>query len=390
MRVNLLSIFVFSLFFATSCGKSKKNSAPVPGTPNPSAECEARGDGWNLVEGECKNLSLTSEEQIAECNSKGETFRWNNGSCVEVSKLTAEEKCIVKGSKFRWDGSACLAKTAAVVINDENFASCIRNTKIKYTEAKTGEEKKHKVDRDEDGILRQDELDSVESLNCYAKGIRSLEGIENLTNLVDINCSANQITSMPAFDKLTKLKSITCENNDFSDYDCPQYLGLKDRIAKDKLLIESQRDGRILSCDQIKKVATLALEGKDNRANDIWGFELKGKQYVVYGDVTHVNVVEAFDKAPYVKKVARADRGLVVGTAMHKDPNHTIWGEFRVFQKDGRAYLYGSTEANWGLIIESLDGVIKTHGKKWCELPNAQDILKQACRQIERLSTTNC
>jgi choice-of-anchor B domain-containing protein len=92
--------------------------------------------------------------------------------------------------------------------------------------------------------------------------------------------------------------------------------------------------------------------------NDVWGFVHEDEEYAVYGDFEQIFIYKILEKEPYALKVASMPRGEAVeftkkvkltdGTIENKTekkvPNHSIWGEYRYYRKDGKAYLYASSE----------------------------------------------
>ena len=63
-----------------------------------------------------------------------------------------------------------------------------------------------------DGILTEDEIAKVTSINCSNKSISNLQGIEFFTALTTLNCSGNKLSSLDV-SKNTALKKLSCQNN---------------------------------------------------------------------------------------------------------------------------------------------------------------------------------
>ena len=63
-----------------------------------------------------------------------------------------------------------------------------------------------------DGILTDDEIAKVTSINCSNKNISNLQGIEFFTALTTLNCSGNKLSSLDV-SKNTALKKLSCQNN---------------------------------------------------------------------------------------------------------------------------------------------------------------------------------
>jgi Leucine-rich repeat (LRR) protein len=53
----------------------------------------------------------------------------------------------------------------------------------------------------------------LEELICYSNQLTSLEGIENLVNLVNLYCSYNKLTSLEGIENLINLKELYCSYN---------------------------------------------------------------------------------------------------------------------------------------------------------------------------------
>ena len=63
-----------------------------------------------------------------------------------------------------------------------------------------------------DGILTDDEIAKVTSINCSNKNLSNLQGIEFFTALTTLNCSGNKLSSLDV-SKNTALKKLSCQNN---------------------------------------------------------------------------------------------------------------------------------------------------------------------------------
>ena len=301
-----------------------------------------------------------------------------------------KKETIVSGQSNPARGAAPVPVPASedqiVIFEDPNLEQCVKDTQIGRTEIR----EPIYADSNGDGILTVEEAMKVTHLECIKKYIRSMDGIEALVNLEYLNCSANELGVLPELSKLPNLRELRCVNNFFTDADCAEL----DRIRANGTWvaeIELQADDRLLTCDQARLVGHIPPaaneEGheKNRRGgetartlNDVWGFVQNGQQYVVYGDVTDIHIVRVLNEEPYYEKVSSMARGyrlkneddkeqtegnphegsqcegpvsdnpdLVGVTKLWSHPNHSIWGEYRYFEKNGRSYLYASTEGNW-------------------------------------------
>ena len=71
-------------------------------------------------------------------------------------------------------------------------------------------------DKDEDGYLSEDEIKKVDIIACKGLKIKSLDGIENFTELLMLECSENEITSLDAT-KNPKLSTVICISGGLQD-----------------------------------------------------------------------------------------------------------------------------------------------------------------------------
>jgi len=62
-------------------------------------------------------------------------------------------------------------------------------------------------------------LINLQELYCYRNNLISLEGIENLSNLKLLHCSSNNLTNLNGIENLINLEYLVVRNNDFpKDY----------------------------------------------------------------------------------------------------------------------------------------------------------------------------
>lgn len=69
------------------------------------------------------------------------------------------------------------------------------------------------------------EWKTIEELDCSNKYLKSLDGIELLTNLKELNCSYNNLMTLKGIDKLKKLEVLKCAGNNL--YTLSNIKGLK-------------------------------------------------------------------------------------------------------------------------------------------------------------------
>ena len=73
-------------------------------------------------------------------------------------------------------------------------------------------------DKNHDGFLSKQEIESIEMLSCYGEGIENLKGIEFFYNLEQLECSNNKLTTLD-LSYNDKLSSLTCNKNLFTTLD---------------------------------------------------------------------------------------------------------------------------------------------------------------------------
>ena len=75
-----------------------------------------------------------------------------------------------------------------------------------------------KYDRNNDGILSQEEMDAVTKIDVNKKGISSLQGVENFKNLQTLSCEENQLTNLDVSQN-TSLTRLDCNWNQLTSLD---------------------------------------------------------------------------------------------------------------------------------------------------------------------------
>ena len=70
-----------------------------------------------------------------------------------------------------------------------------------------------RFDRDADGQITGGEAASVIQIDCSAKGIADLTGIEHFVGLRELNCQTNLLTTLPDLSDLSQLSTLICTQN---------------------------------------------------------------------------------------------------------------------------------------------------------------------------------
>lgn len=106
-------------------------------------------------------------------------------------------------------------------------------------------------DSNKDGILSEDELNSVKDIQVYSKGITDLSGIEYFVNLRSLNCYDNKLTYLD-ISKNINLCSLICFRNQLADLDVSQNIRLYDLSCGENQLafidVTQNTDLSSLSC----------------------------------------------------------------------------------------------------------------------------------------------
>lgn len=80
-------------------------------------------------------------------------------------------------------------------------------------------------DYGEDGVLTEEEISDVTSIDVMYKGIQSLKGIEFFTSLTDLNCYTNQLTALDLSNN-TALTTLYCTTNQLTTLDVSKCINL--------------------------------------------------------------------------------------------------------------------------------------------------------------------
>ena len=99
-----------------------------------------------------------------------------------------------------------LTASADVEINETNFPDeYFRNYLLEQ-------------DYGQDGIITDEEIAGITSINVFARGLSSLKGIEYFMALTSLSCSDNQLTSLDV-SRNTALTKLQCERNQLTSLD---------------------------------------------------------------------------------------------------------------------------------------------------------------------------
>ena len=166
-----------------------------------------------------------------------------------------------------------LTKEDAVPIDETNFP-----------DAKFRQFVLDRIDKDDDNLLSQEEIDATASLEIQYKGISDLKGIEFFTELETLYCDGNNLSQFD-LSKNTKLKDLDFDSNNFSTVDLGQYKSLEKVSCKSNNMQEIGISGlaalKELDCSSNKLTAldvpeNAALESLTCNSNQISSLDVSG------------------------------------------------------------------------------------------------------------------
>ena len=107
----------------------------------------------------------------------------------------------------------------SVVVNETTFPDDVFRTYVLSSNAS--------IDKNQDGVLSDDEIAEVTEIDVSEMGISSLQGIEYFTSLMTLYCGLNQLTELDV-SKNTSLMSLECSTNQLTTLDVSKnlYLGM--------------------------------------------------------------------------------------------------------------------------------------------------------------------
>ena len=120
-------------------------------------------------------------------------------------------------------------------------------------------------DTDGSGGLSTSELRNIQDLDCSGKGIKSLQGIENLNRLQFLDCSNNQITNLDV-GKSAYLLELDCSGNNMETLNVSNAIRLQELICTNNRLTSLDVSGNTkleeLYCDG-NQLTSLTLGSAD-------------------------------------------------------------------------------------------------------------------------------
>lgn len=104
---------------------------------------------------------------------------------------------------------------------DENFRNYIKTT----------------IDKNNDNLLSDNEIETVETISVAKKEIHDLTGISFFKNLEDLDCSQNQLTSLDISNNIN-LTELNCSNNQITELDISKNTALRNLYCHHNKLTE--------------------------------------------------------------------------------------------------------------------------------------------------------
>ena len=126
----------------------------------------------------------------------------------------------------------------AVAINKTNFPDNVFRGYVKES-----------FDTDGNGKLSQTEIDAVENIDVYNKGIASLKGVERFANLKTLSCISNRLKTLD-ISKNRKLEMLACSYNALTKLDLS-------KNAKLTLILCGNNELKTLDVSNLKQLESL-------------------------------------------------------------------------------------------------------------------------------------
>ena len=171
-----------------------------------------------LTDLDCYNNQLTVNSPfdlstLPDSFDVAKTSNWRNGT-IEGSVLTATAHRVTytydcgnnHTMTVRLIAENVFNSVVAATINEDTFPDNIFRAYVEEN-----------ID-DGDGVLTQDEIDAVDSIELFGSSIGSLQGIEYFTALEELHCSSNKLTSLDV-SSCTALTTLSCYNNQLTSLD---------------------------------------------------------------------------------------------------------------------------------------------------------------------------
>lgn len=127
-----------------------------------------------------------------------------------------------------------------------------------------------RIDKDDDNLLSQEEIDATAALEIQYKGISDLKGIEFFTELETLYCDGNNLSQFD-LSKNTKLKDLDFDSNDFTSVNLSQYASIEKVSCKSNNMQEIGISGlaalKDLDCSS-NKLTALDVSGIERNENE--------------------------------------------------------------------------------------------------------------------------
>ena len=204
-------------------------------------------------ENQIKGIKMDTLVSTLPIQNQAQLYIINPSSAQEGNICTKDQVKIARKRGWRvykstggyYEGSES-EEHIIIKINEENFPD--ENFRAFLKEQWYGQ----------DSILTEKTINSITTINVRHKYIKSLEGIEYFTALVNLDCSGNQLTSLDV-SKNTALTELDCQNNLLSNLD----------VSKNTALTRLFCSGnQLTSLDVSKDAALTELFCYRNRINE--------------------------------------------------------------------------------------------------------------------------
>ena len=203
---SLQGIEFFTALTELSCNNNQLTSLDVSGCPN-----------LKTLAFYCNQIKIAAMDKLVEklptlsfANRMDVIYFENEGNVMTTTQVAAAKAKnwipYYAISDSEWEEYAGSEPVEGIAINvtnfpDENFRNYLLS--LSYGS---------------DGILTEDEIANVASINVSSRSIKSLQGIEFFTALKSLSCYNNQLTSID-ISKNTSLTGLNCYNNQLTSID---------------------------------------------------------------------------------------------------------------------------------------------------------------------------
>ena len=156
----------------------------------------------NLMELWVYDTALTTLD-ISNCRYMSEVYKTDpeeiNGGAVLNYHDDSIHACLVVDKTLK-----IISNPTGIALDAANFPDAVFRQAVSA------------FDTDKNGALSTGEIKQVTKFSCSGKGIKSLEGIENLSALTNLDCSSNNLKKLDVSGNLN-LVTLNCSNNKISD-----------------------------------------------------------------------------------------------------------------------------------------------------------------------------